>query len=100
MCAALQPDLDLFACTTVNNNVGVQYCTNNTLRALEFIGRGDVPVYECLDRPLVRPDFPIPRAQKADYGVHGRELPIPNTTLHKQDVNAVDCLIDIQKHRG
>ena len=59
----------------------LQYCTNNTLRALEFVGRGDVPVYEGLDRPLARPDFPVPRAQKFDNGVHGRELPIPNTTL-------------------
>ena len=98
MCAALHPDLDLVACTTVNGNVEVQYCTNNTLRALEFVGRGDVPVYEGLDRPLARPDFPVPRAQKFDNGVHGRELPIPNTTLRKQDAGAVDFLIDIYRN--
>ena len=51
MCAALHPDLDLVACTTVNGNVEVQYCTNNTLRALELLGRADafgtseVPLY-------------------------------------------------------
>ena len=98
MCAALHPDLDLVACTTVNGNVEVQYCTNNTLRALEFIGRGDVPVYEGLDRPLARADFPVPRAEKFDNGVHGRELPIPDTSLRKQDGNAVDFLIDIYKN--
>ncbi len=94
MCAALHLDLDLVACTTVNGNVEVQYCTNNTLRALEFVGRGDVPVYEGLDRPLARPDFPIPRAVKFDNGVHSRELPIPDTTLSKRDISAVDFLID------
>jgi inosine-uridine nucleoside N-ribohydrolase len=82
------------ACTTVNGNVEVQYCTNNTLRTLEFIGRGDIPVYQGLDRPLARPDFPIPRALKFDNGVHGRELPIPDTTLRKKDTSAVDFLID------
>jgi inosine-uridine nucleoside N-ribohydrolase len=98
MCAALHPELDLVACTTVNGNVEVQYCTNNTLRTLEFVGRGDVPVYEGLDRPLARPDFPIPRALKFDNGVHGRELPIPDTTLSKKDASAVDFLIDVYRN--
>lgn len=94
MCAALHPELDLVGCTTVNGNVEVQYCTNNTLRALEFVGRGDIPVYEGLNAPLSRPDFPIPRALKFDNGVHGRELPIPDTTLSKHATGAVDFLID------
>ena len=98
MCAALHPDLDLVACTTVNGNVEVQYCTNNTLRALEFVGRGAVPVFEGLNAPLVRPDFPVPRAQKFDNKVHGNELPIPNTTLSKQDTGAVEFLIETYRN--
>ncbi len=98
MCAALHPDLDLVACTSVNGNVEVQYCTNNTLRALEFCGRGDIPVFEGLSAPIARPDFPIPRAEKFDNGVHGRELPIPDTTLRKQDTHAVDFLIDTYRN--
>ena len=98
MCAALHPDLDLVACTTVNGNVEVQYCTNNTLRALGFVGRGDIPVYEGLNAPLVRPDFPVPRALKFDNGVHGRELPIPDTTLSKRDTHAVDFLIETYRN--
>ncbi len=94
MCAALHPDLDLVGCTTVNGNVEVQYCTNNTLRALDFVSRGDVPVFQGLAAPIARPDFPIPRAQKFDNGVHGRELPIPDTTLRKQDTHAVEFLIE------
>lgn len=98
MCAALHPDLELVACTTVNGNVEVQFCTNNTLRTLEFVGRGDVPVYEGLDRPLARADFPVPRAVKADNGVHGRELPIPNTSLRKKDAGAVEFLIETYRN--
>ncbi len=98
MLAALHPDLDLVACTTVNGNVEVQYCTNNTLRALDFIGRGDIPVYEGLSSPLVRPDFPVPRATRVDNGVHGRELPIPDTTLQKQDKGAVEFLIETYRN--
>lgn len=98
MLAALHPDLNLIACTTVNGNVEVEYCTNNTLRTLEFIGRSEIPVYEGLSSPIARPDFPIPRALKADTGVHGRELPIPQTTLKKQQQGAVEFLIETYRN--
>jgi inosine-uridine nucleoside N-ribohydrolase len=55
MLAALHPALDLVGCTTVNGNVEVQYCTDNTLRVLDHVGRKDIPVYEGLARPLIRP---------------------------------------------
>jgi inosine-uridine nucleoside N-ribohydrolase len=98
MSAALHPDLDLVACTTVNGNVEVEYCTNNTLRTLDFIGRPEIPVYEGLSSPTARPDFPIPRAQKADTGVHGRELPVPPTNLKKQQTSAVEFLIETYRN--
>lgn len=34
MLAALHPDLELIACTTVNGNVDVRQATDNTLRVL------------------------------------------------------------------
>ena len=71
MIAALHPALELIGVTTVNGNVVVEHCTDNSLRVLDFIGRGDIPVYEGLNRPLVRADFPIPRAIKKSTGVHG-----------------------------
>jgi inosine-uridine nucleoside N-ribohydrolase len=98
MCAALHPELELVACTTVNGNVEVQYCTNNTLRALGAAGRGDIPVYEGVDRPLARADFPVPRADMFQNGVHGRELPIPDTDLKKRDGSAIDFLIDTYRN--
>src|SRR3954470_853088 len=73
MLAALHPALDLIACTTVNGNVEVEHCTDNTLRVLEHIGRPEIPVYEGLSRPLVRADFPIPRSEEDLAGrIHGK----------------------------
>ncbi len=96
MLAALHPELDLLAVTTVNGNVEVQYCTDNTLRVLDHIGRSDVPVYEGLRRPIVRTDFPVPRnsAVNPNSNIHGRELPLPPATSRKQDTGAVEFLVE------
>lgn len=95
MLAALHPALDLIGCTTVNGNIPVQYCTDNTLRVLEHIGRGEIPVYEGLARPIARADFPIPRAAKDTSGkYHPDALPVPPTTLSKQNASAVEFLIE------
>jgi inosine-uridine nucleoside N-ribohydrolase len=94
MLAALHPALDLVACTTVSGNLEVQFCTDNTLRTLDHVGRADIPVYEGQHRPMVREDFPIPRKQRKVTGNHVRELDIPSTTRRKQTQNAVEFLIE------
>jgi len=94
MLAALHPALDLIGVTTVNGNVVVEHCTDNSLRVLEFIGRGDIGVYEGLSRPIARSDFPIPRAIKKSTGVHGTALDIPPPTSRKQQRGAVEFLIE------
>ena len=49
-----------------------RHCTDNTLRTLDWIGRGDIPVYEGLARPIARADFPTPRArQSRPEGAYG-----------------------------
>jgi inosine-uridine nucleoside N-ribohydrolase len=88
MLAALHPDLELLAVTTVNGNVEVARCTDNTLRTLEWIGKGDIPVYEGLAHPIVRSDFPTPRATKRDAKVHMSVLPLPETKGKKQGLPA------------
>jgi inosine-uridine nucleoside N-ribohydrolase len=99
MLAALHPALDLVACTTVNGNVEVVHCTDNTLRVLDHIGRSDIPVYEGLSRPLVRPDFPIPRSERDLAGkIHGRTLPVPPPSRRKADKPAVDFLIETYRN--
>jgi purine nucleosidase/ribosylpyrimidine nucleosidase len=96
MFAALHPELELVGVTTVNGNVPVRHCTDNSLRVLDFIGRSDVPVYEGLPRPLVRLDFPTPKGFERDSAedMHGTELPIPPPTSVKQGTGAVEFLLE------
>src|SRR5579872_200476 len=95
MLAALHPELELLAVTTVNGNVEVAHCTDNTLRTLEWIGRADIPVYEGLAHPIVRSDFPTPRAAKRDAGVHMEALPLPEAKGLKQKLPAPLFLTEV-----
>src|SRR5579872_7249127 len=95
MLAALHPELELLAVTTVNGNVEVAHCTDNTLRTLEWIGRADIPVYEGLAHPIVRSDFPTPRAAKRDAGVHMEALPLPEPKGRKQKLPAPLFLTEV-----
>jgi inosine-uridine nucleoside N-ribohydrolase len=94
MLAALHPDLELIAATTVNGNNPIANCTDNTLRVFDLLGV-DVPVFEGAAAPLLRDDFPIPReVLHRDGSMHPRELPIPAPRSVKQAQHAVDFLID------
>jgi inosine-uridine nucleoside N-ribohydrolase len=94
MLAALHPDLDLVAVTTVNGNVPVDRCTENSLRVLDHIGRGDIPVYEGAAEPLARRDFPVPRAERGISDVHGEYLDIPAAQSRKRVASAAIALIE------
>jgi len=94
MLAALHPDLELVAATTVNGNVPVDYCTENSLRVFDHIGI-PVPVYEGVAKPIERDDFPIPRGDiQSSSAVHGGYLDIPPSRSTKQSTGAVDFLIE------
>ncbi len=94
MGAALHPDIELVAATTVKGNTQVEYCTENTLRVLDLVGKPR-PVYQGMTSPIVRPDFPSPaREDGAGNKIHGRYLDIPAGTSQKQERHAVDFLID------
>lgn len=80
MLAALHPALDLLAVTTVNGNVAVDRCTENSLRVLDYIGRGEVPVYEGCSSPLARTDFPSEASRTAKAEIHGEYLDLPRAT--------------------
>ncbi|MBO1903030.1 nucleoside hydrolase [Leucobacter weissii] len=67
MYAALHPDVELLAATTVWGNVEVPLATRNTLRVLDLVGRGDVPVAEGAAGPIA--GGPAEYA----YDVHGRD---------------------------
>ena len=93
MFAALHPDLELVAATTVNGNVPVELCTENSLRVFDYIG-ADVPVYEGARRPMLRPDFPVPRQSGRESGIHGEYLDLPPARSKQQQERAVDFLVD------
>ncbi|WP_435769283.1 nucleoside hydrolase [Nocardioides sp. SYSU DS0651] len=58
--AALHPDLELLGVTTVWGNHDVRHTTDNTLRVLDLVGRGDVGVHPGRNAP-VRPRIePLP----------------------------------------
>lgn len=94
--AALHPELELLGVTTVNGNVPVHNCTDNSLRVLDFIGRSEVPVYEGLSRPIVRLGFPAPKRYERDspQDMHGSKLPLPDPTSTKQPTGAVEFIVE------
>ena len=99
MLAALHADINLVACTTVNGNVSLEHATENTLRVLGLIGRGDIPVYPGLSRPLVRWDTPTPRRSSSIVNqAHGTILPLPETKLKSANGTAVDFLIETYRN--
>ncbi|KZL17814.1 Pyrimidine-specific ribonucleoside hydrolase RihB [Pseudovibrio axinellae] len=95
MLAALHEDLDLVGVTTVNGNAELHYCTDNSLRVLDFIGKGSIPVYAGCVKPIVRSDFPIPRTKNdLTEKIHGKHLPLPETKLQAQQQHAVEYLVE------
>src|SRR5215213_9075127 len=94
MLAALHPGLELVGATTVNGNVPVEYCTENSLRVFDHIGI-PVPVYEGVSCPIAREDFPVARsAIKSTGAVHGAYLDIPPSRSAKQATGAIEFLIE------
>ncbi len=95
MAAASHPLLELLAVTTVNGNVPLENTTENSLRVLDHIG-SRVPVYPGAARPIVRNDFPVPRAvlNEGKPQFQQNYLDFPPSTTAPQAINAVQFLID------
>jgi len=94
MLAALHPELELVGATTVNGNVGVESCTENSLRVFDYIGV-PIPVYEGEAHPIARADFPIARPDiQSTTAVHGQYLDIPASTTKQQSTGAVEFLVE------
>ncbi len=101
MSAALHPELELVGVSCVNGNVTLDHVVDNTLRVLSHIGV-DVPVHRGADRPIVRPDFPVPRHILNPEGskFHSDTLPLPEPTLVESPVGAVQAIIDVFMAEG
>jgi len=94
MYAALHPGIDLIGVGTVWGNVDVPLATRNTLRVLDLVGRGDVPVAQGAAGPL------LGGPAEFAYNVHGRDgqgdaaddapvRPATSTTAAQQIVDLV-----------
>lgn len=92
MLAALHPELELTGISTVNGNVPVAYCTDNTLRVLDHIG-ADVPVHQGAATPLSR-STAEPGARAGVRSMHGLHLEIPETSKKPQPESGVEFLLD------
>jgi len=94
MAAALHPELEIVGITCVNGNVSLDHVVDNTLRVIDHIGAA-VPVYRGASRPLIRPDFPIPRRilnpEGSEFQVD--ELPLPAAVSTTADASAVDAIV-------
>jgi inosine-uridine nucleoside N-ribohydrolase len=93
MLAVRHPAMELVGVTTVNGNAPVDTVLDNTLRVVDLAGVS-VPVFRGAERPLERPDFPVPRAQRPDRAVHALPLPLPAATSRAAAGHAVEFLIE------
>lgn len=95
MMAALHPDIRLLGCTTVAGNLPVDNTTDNTLRVLSHIGRGDVPVFRGLAKPFAPHPFPAPEDfVSSATAVHQEQLALPEALTSEQSTSAVEWLIE------
>lgn len=74
--AALHPDLDLLGVTTVWGNHDVGHTTDNSLRVLDLVGRGDIGVHPGRNGP-VRPRLEALPSGRSDLPPR---LPLPDAT--------------------
>ena len=90
MLAALHPDLDLLGVTTVWGNHDVRHTTDNTLRVLDHVGRGDVPVHVGANAPFRPRLSPLPSGRPELAPV----LDLPATGRVAGASPAVDWLVE------
>jgi len=72
--ALASPEVELLGVTTVAGNQTLEKTTANAIRALELVGRDDVPVAAGADRPLVRELF-VAAYVHGETGLDGTDLP-------------------------
>ncbi len=89
MLAALHPHVDLLGVTTVWGNHDVRHTTDNTLRVLDHVGRGDVPVHAGADAPFRPRISPLPSG-RADLAPV-LDLPAPRS---RAEGPAVEWLVE------
>jgi inosine-uridine nucleoside N-ribohydrolase len=90
MAAALHPDLRLLGVTTVWGNHDVRHTTDNTLRVLDHIGRGAVPVHAGRNAPF----RPRPTALPTGRADLPSTLDLPAARSAARSADAVGWLVE------
>jgi len=90
MVAALHPGLDLLGVTTVWGNHDVRHTTDNTLRVLDHIGCGHVPVHPGRNAPF-RPRVPSLPSGRDDLP---SSLDLPEPVSNARTADAVTWLVE------
>ena len=72
-------ELEVLALTTVGGNVPLKYTTINALKALELVGRTEIPVYAGAEVPLER-ELVTAEHVHGRTGFEGYDLPEPVTS--------------------
>jgi inosine-uridine nucleoside N-ribohydrolase len=117
MCAALHPGIDLLGVCTVWGNHDVRDTTDNTLRTLDLVGAGHVPVVPGLNGPFRgratrlpsgRDDIPtaleLPPATSTAYDGHAPDWLAEVVARHREPVTVVttgplsNLAAAVQKH--
>jgi len=97
LAALASPDqLEVLAITTVAGNVPLKLTSRNALKALELVGRTDVPVYKGAAAPLVRPLVTAEHVH-GRTGFDGYDLPEPTTELRLEF--APDAIVQLVMSR-
>ncbi|MGI6608487.1 MAG: nucleoside hydrolase [Erysipelotrichaceae bacterium] len=94
--------IDLLGVCSVNGNRNIELTTDNTLRVIDFVGKGEkVKVYKGCALPLVstlnkdrRPLIPYGDKYFDGQDNHGNHLDLPETELKPQNKCAVSYYID------
>lgn len=102
MAAVLSPQLEVIGVTVTWGNRPVDACVRNTLQVLEYVGRGDIPVYAGCPEPMVRDLLPSRRVPNhvgvvedgVEYTIHPRVMPIPPAAGAPQAQHAVSWLVE------
>lgn len=89
--AVAAPTVELIGVTTVAGNVELHHTTRNTLRVLDYVGGGDIPVYRGMSRPLDRPLFTAAWVHGTD-GLGGADLPESSRTV--EALSAPQFIVD------
>jgi purine nucleosidase len=87
---------EVLAIATVAGNVPVELTSKNAMKALELVGRTDIPVFAGAARPLARALVTAEHVH-GETGLNGYDLPKPSTPL--QDRFAPDAIVELVMSR-